>query len=369
MKKKLNKKTIVYYVLSFFNRLAHWIDLVIYYFICNWLYNAQFSGSKLGWLVYLPLIFQIYLCIKYEWLVLKSKNVCNFALDNGRVMGFCGKQGAGKSSFATYLSSFKRFSKVYSNTPIKIRQKYTCVLEKDILNLDKKVPDKSLIMLDEATLFYHNLKSQDNRNLSNELYAQEICSQCIRHFTDGNMFYIGTNLNRLPSVIRENVGVTNFMLGQGSKCISLLTGFAVVMIAKCFGYSFYNGLRFWDVQQFEKIPQDGYIFDLSNQDKDTDLTKYANLVRVYTFNNPNLFDYNDRFLAGVYQELEEHTDKYWESLDYNHDLLKQIGYGEIIEFFDAKQFKAKRRVSGSPIGRGSNNGLSAGKSKSASIQT
>lgn len=337
-KKNIENKTFWFYVLSFFNRFAHWFDLIVYFFACRYLYNAQFSDAKLGWLVFLPLIIQIYFCFKYEFLVIKSKMVCNYSLDNGRVMGFCGKQGAGKSSFATYLSSFRRFSNVYTNTPIKLKQKYTCILEKDILNLDSKVPDYSLILIDEATLFYHNLKSQDNKNLSNDLYAQEICSQCIRHFTDGNMFYIGTNINRLPAVIRENVGITNFMIGQGTKTISYVTGFVVKLIANIFGYKFYNGLRYWDVQQFEKIPQDGYIFDLSNQDKDTNVSKYANLIRVYCFNNPNLFDYNDRFLSGVYQELPLHINKHWKSLEYNHDLLKQIGYGEIITFFDKKKF-------------------------------
>lgn len=336
-KQKVEKKTVLFYILSFVNRLAHWCDLVLLYFLCDYMYNNQFADSELGWLIYLPLIFQVYWCFKYEFLVFKSRGVCNYMLDNGRVMGFSGKQGAGKSSFATFLSSFRRFNKVYSNAPLKLRQKYTNILEKDILCLDSQVDDYSLCWIDEAQLFYHNLKSQNNNKLSDELYAQEILTQCVRHFYDGNIFYIGTELNRLPQVIKDNVGVTNFMLGQGSKCISFITGNLVVLVARLFGFEFYNGLRYWDVQQFEKIPEKGYSFDLSTQEKNSDLKNYANLIRVYTFNDPNLFDYNDRFLAGVYKELPIHQDKKWQSLEFNRELLKQIGYGEIIDFFDKKK--------------------------------
>lgn len=330
------KNKFIYKFLAFLNRFAHWVDLVIYYFLTDWLYKAQFSTSQVGWLIYIPLIFQIYLCIKYEYKVLKSKSTCTDILINGRVMGFSGLQGQGKSSFATYLSTSKLFDKVYSNTPLKLRNKYTYMVEQDILNLDCKVDDKSLIFIDEATLFYNNRKTDKTRNLSDELYAQEIMTQCIRHFTDGNIFYISTDLSRLPSVIRENVGLVNYMLGQGNKTISYLTGTLVCGIANMLGYKMRNGLRYWDFQQFVKIPDPQYTFDLSRQTKDEDLTHYANLIRIYTFDNPNLFDYNDRFLAGVYAELPEHNDKQWESLDYNNDLLRQIGYGEIVDFFDNK---------------------------------
>lgn len=338
------KKGFLFKIFSFFNRFAHWFDLIIYYFLCNWLYNSQFFDNKWGWLVYIPLMFQIYLCIKYEFKVFRSKSTCLEILKNGRVMGFSGLQGQGKSSFATYLSSNKLFTKVYSNTPLKLRNKYTCMVEQDILTLDAKICDNSLIFLDEATLFFNNRKSDNKQKLSDELYAQEILTQCVRHFTDGNIFYISTDLSRLPSVIRENVGLVNFMLGQGNKTISFLTGFFVCSIAKLFGYELRNGLRFWDFQQFVKIPDSQYTFDLSRQTKDEDLSHYANLLRIYTFDNPNLFDYNDRFLSGVYQELPEHVDKVWSSLEYNKDLLKTIGYGEIVDFFENKKFCSKGKT-------------------------
>ena len=105
-------------------------------------------------------------------------------------MGFSGLQGNGKSSFAAYLSTNRLFKKVYSNTPLKLRGKYSYVVEQDILNLDTQVDDNSLIFIDEATLFYHNRKSDNKTKLADELYAQEILTQCVRHFTDGNIFYI-----------------------------------------------------------------------------------------------------------------------------------------------------------------------------------
>lgn len=340
------KKGFIYKVLGFLNRFAHWFDLIIYYFLCNWLFKTQFSSSGFGFLIFAPLVIQIYLCFKYEYKVFKSKNACTDILLNGRVMGFSGLQGQGKSSFATFLSSNKYFDKVYSNTPIKLRGKYTCMVEQDILNLDTQIDDKSLIILDEATLFYHNRKSDNKTKLADELYAQEIFTQCVRHFTDGNIFYISTDLSRLPAVIRENVGLVNFMLGQGNKTISFLTGFVACSLANLLGYEMRNGLRYWDFQQFVKIPDSQYTFDLSRQTKDEDLSNFANLVRVYTFDNPNLFDYNNRFLAGVYKELPKHIDKHWSSLEFDRKLLSDIGYGEIVSFFDKKKFKRKRKGDG-----------------------
>lgn len=336
--KGIKKENFLYYFFGFLTRFAHWFDLVVFYFLTDYIYKNQFANSKIGIICYIPLVIQLYFCFKYEYMVLQSKATCNTMLLNGRVMGFAGKQGAGKSSFATYLASFKRFSNVYTNTPVKIRKKYTAMLEEDIYLLNKKIPDYSLIMMDEATLFWHNILSTNKNKLSNELYAQEIMTQCVRHFFDGNIFYMSTDLNRLPPVIRENVGVVNFALQQGNKKISFICGPIFVALAKMFGYKFRNGLRYWDLQQFEKIPDRNYTFDLAQQEKDQNLSNYANLLRIYCFDNPNIFDYNDRFLAGVYQKLEQHQNQYWESLNFDEELLKKLGYGKLIEFFGKKYY-------------------------------
>lgn len=354
--KSIKRESFLYYFFGFCVRFSHWIDLVIYYFLCNYVYNAQFKTSSIGIIVYLPLFIQIYYCFKYEFMVIKSNQVCKSIINNGRVMGFGGKQGAGKSSFATYLASFKCFSNIYSNTPIKIRRKYTCMLENDILNLDTQIPDNSLCMMDEATLFWHNILSQQQGKLSKELYSQEIMTQCVRHFWDGNIFYMSTDLNRLPPVIRENVGIVNFALQQDNKTISYVSGVLFCSLAKFCGFEFHNGLRYWDMQQFEKIPDKQYTFDLAQQDKNQDLSKYANLIRIYCFDNPNRFSYNDRFLAGVYKELPLHENHYWTSLNFDKDLLKNLGYGKLIEFFDSKKYidlsrkdDIKISVAGSPV--------------------
>lgn len=335
--KKIFNKNLLFKIFAFLNRFAHWCDFVIFYFLTDWVYNTQFKENSLGWLCYIPLIFQLYLCIKYEWLVFKSRGICENILYNGRVMGFSGKQGCGKSSFACYLASFRRFSKVYSNIPLQIKNKFTRVLESDILLLNSKIEDNSLLFIDEATLFYHNLKTQNNNNLSDSLYSQEILTQLIRHFFDGNLFYISTDINRLPQVLKENIGLTNFMLRQDNKIVSYLTGNIVVLVGKLLGFNFKNGIRHWQFQQFEKIPDKNYTFDLANQESDTNLKNYANLIDVYAFNNPNLFNYDDRFMKGVYAELPKHIDNYWESLEFNGELLSQIGYGEIVNYFRKKK--------------------------------
>ena len=109
----------LYYFFGFCVRFSHWFDLVLYFFLCDWLYNSQFKNQSFGIAIYFILFLQIYYCVKYEYQVFKSKVVCKSIIRNGRVMGFGGKQGAGKSSFATYLASFKEFTNVYTNTPCK----------------------------------------------------------------------------------------------------------------------------------------------------------------------------------------------------------------------------------------------------------
>ena len=254
---------------SIINRFSHIIDIFVVYGLADWLYHRQLYAYKFGWLIYLFVALQIFWAIKYEWKVFKSKSIVDEILDNGRVLGFCGAQGRGKSSLSAFLGANKRFSNVYTNSPLKLNGKYTCMLEDDIIALDNKVPDYSLLSIDEATIFFHNLKANVTKNFDDKLYAQEIFTQCVRHFTDGNIFYISTNNERLPSVIRENVSMTILCVEQHNKRISFLTGTLCSIISMCCGWGIKNGMRCWTIQTFNKIPDSSYIFDLSNQDANT----------------------------------------------------------------------------------------------------
>ena len=137
-------------------------------------------------------------------------------------------------------------------------------------------------------------------------------------------------------MLRENIGLTNFMLGQGSVQLSFVVGPFLRFVGKLFKIRLYGSIRYWDVQQLERIPENGYTFDLSRQTKDTDTKNFANLIRFCCFSSSNRFDYDDRFLRGLYDKLDAHIDTFWKSLSYDEDGLKKLGYGEIIDFFETR---------------------------------
>lgn len=332
---KMNKfQRFVFRILSIINRFAHFLDIAVFYLLADWL-SPTLSNDIMKFAIYAIPIVQLVRAVKWEWRIQQSKVLIRDMCQNGRVMGFTGAQGRGKTSFMLYcLAVLKR--PVYSNFPCKIRNQFVHVLEKDILNLQTKIPDGSVTVIDEATLLYHNLMI-DTAKLSTEhksLFAQEVTQQLVRHFFDGNMFYSSVDITRLPQFMRENVGLTNLMLGQGNVRLSYFTGLVCTILGRFCGLIIDGSVRYWDVQQLERIPEKGYVFDLSNQDKDTDATKFANLIRFCGFNTAALFEYDDRFMRGVYAELPDHIDTFWQSLDFSPELLRRIGYGKILDFFD-----------------------------------
>ena len=143
-------------VLCFLNRISCYIDLVLWYFICDYISSTQFAGNPLGFLVYIPFVYQIIVIFKTEYKIFKSNVNIDFILDNGRVMAFSGAQGRGKSSICCYLASRKRFEKVYSNTPLLLRQKFTRILDNGILSLDERIDDYSLLVMEKYCSLIHN---------------------------------------------------------------------------------------------------------------------------------------------------------------------------------------------------------------------
>lgn len=322
-------------VLLFLSRYSHWLEIFLFYYIAQVIiesYNSQWS-----FLAYILPIFQVYRVIKYEFLVFRSKSIIKETATNKRVQGFGGSQGAGKTSFMLYSAYVIKPSNIYTNFPCKIRNKYVNMLDKKVLNLYERVPDYSLLCIDEATMLFHNLvgnvKQKENVE---EYYPQQLQQQIVRHCYDGQMFYSSVDLTRLPQMLKENIGLTNYMLGQGSVTLSFIVAPFLSFIGKMFGVEIYNSVRFWDVQQLERIPEQGYTFDLSTQEKDTNLKNYANLIRFYSFTGNNRFEYDDRFLRGIYSKLPEHLNKNWTSLDFDEKLLRKIGYGHILDFFNTR---------------------------------
>ena len=102
MIKSINK------VLCFINRISCYIDLILWYFICEYLSSTQFAGNPFAFLVYIPLVYQIIVIAKTEYKLFKSNVNVDYILDNGRVMAFSGAQGRGKSSLPTRHQTFFR---------------------------------------------------------------------------------------------------------------------------------------------------------------------------------------------------------------------------------------------------------------------
>ena len=326
-------------VLDNINRFSHWIDVVIFYFLADHLNNT--IQNTFIFLVWILPIWQIYRNIKWEWNIWKSRGIIKETAQNKRVQGFAGSQGAGKTSFMLYCSYVLKCP-VFSNFPAKVRGKYTNILDEKVLQMEERIPETSLLLIDEATMLFHNLVLDvRNDKTVSKLYAQQLQQQIVRHCYDGNMFYSSVDITRLPQMLKDNIGLTNYVLGQGNITLSLVTGTVLGAIGSFFGIKLYNSVRYWDIQQLEKIPEQGYTFDLSRQEKNTDTKNYANLIRFCSWTSKNRFEYDDRFLHGIYKQLPEHVLKEWQSLEFDANLLKQIGYGHILDFFANRVIKRK----------------------------
>ncbi len=322
--------------LRFCNRFAHLIDIPIVIWIAAYIYEHM--QNEFAFLIYLLPIWQIWQCVKWEIRVIRSNAIIRDTARNKRVQGFSGPQGSGKTSFMLHSLYVLHSKSIYTNFPCRIRGKYAKQLDENVLEAKQRITDGSILAIDEATLFYHNIMNAASASEENKvkLYSQQLHQQLLRHFYDGNMFYSSVDITRLPAMLRENIGMTNFMLGQGSVQLSYITGPLLKCIGRLFKIDLHGSIRYWDVQQLERIPENGYTFDLSTQEKDTNAKNFANLIRFCCFSSSNRFDYDDRFLRGLYAKLEEHIDTYWKSLSYDEKGLRKLGYGEIIDFFNAR---------------------------------
>lgn len=337
----------MFYFLGTINRFAHWLDLILVLVVCRYLFVNQFNSEVQGLLLFIVPCVLAWLCFKYELKVWKSKGVEADLLNNQRVILFEGGQGKGKSSFAYELLSNKLIEDKFTNSPVKINGKYTYKVSEKVLNLDEKINDYSAICLDEATLYFNNLATKKNNSsgLKVELYSQEVLTQLVRHFYDGWVFYMSVDCTRLPKVIEENASCRLLMLGVANKKISFLTSPLICALGKIFGIRFHNGLKVWKMQQFININCEKYNFDLSTQTLSQENNRFANLIEICAFDNPYKVTYNDRFMRGLYEQLPEHNAQRWDTFLFDRNMLKYIGYGEIVEFFDKKTLQVKNVLS------------------------
>ena len=335
---KIKNEKIKYLIdsaLRLLNRFAPYIELVAYYYLCNYIVKVQ-NGGWYNLLYIIPLVLT-YRLAKWEYKAFATKEIIRDTAVNKRVQGFCGFQGCGKTSFMLYNLYVLKAANVFTNFPCKIRNKFTNMLSNDILNMDKKIPENSAIAISEATLFYHNLlHNVKDIETAIDLYGQELHQQIIRHAYNGNMFYDSIDLTRMPQMLRENIGLTNYMLGQKSKTFSFILTPLIISFAKLFGIEIVGNMRIWELQQFEKIPDKQYTFDLSTQTKTTDTKHYANLLECCAWCDIKHFNYDDRFLKGLYDKLPNALQVKWDTLQFCDKDLRRIGYGFLIDFFEAK---------------------------------
>lgn len=340
--KNYNLKYAIETVLRLLNRIAPYIEIILEFYLISFVVQQH---KENGWfnLLYLIPILLAYRLLKWEYKAIATKTIIKDTAANKRVQGFCGFQGCGKTSFMLYNAYVLHAKDIYSNFPCRIRNHYSYMLDDKILNMDVKVQEKSVLMVSEATLFYHNLlHNTKDIEIAAQLYGQELHQQIVRHAYNGNIFYDSIDLNRMPQMLRENIGLTNYMLGQHSKTFSYVLTPLIISIGKLFGIEIIGNMRVWDLQQFEKIPDKQYTFDLSTQEKDTNLKNYANLLECCAWCDIRHFDYDDRFLKGLYDKLPPVAANMWKSLQFSDSDLRQIGYGFIIDFFDNKLLKAKQ---------------------------
>ncbi len=303
------------------------VDIIVGYVIYSAADNQVIQVLAGAYIIYI-----LYRFIKACFKVAGSKSkVLDYCLNN-RVIAIKGKQRCGKSSFVCYAASVIK-ERVYSNIPFKIKGKFTNKLTTDVLSCREAIPEYSTLVVDECNLFYHNLRT--NKSNSNDLiFGQAAFCQCVGHFTDGNVFYSATDVDRIPKEIRDNFSCHLQMLEQGTYEFSFIGSFLLRGIGKALGIKrIYTGVRIWHAQHYEKLSEEGYMYDLSNNEL-TDKFKFANLMEFACFQSFNSFEYDDRYMKSFYDKLPKHVSVKWEDFKINFADFKNLYDSEIVRFFE-----------------------------------
>lgn len=280
----------------------------------------------------------IYRAIVRLWKVHKSKLIIRGNAYNNRTTFFEGPNGRGKTSLMLYSASVLK-TKVLSNVPFKVNGDFVYKLDNQAINLQRAIPEGACVVMDEISLFYHNL---DKVNC----YDLELLLQLQRHFFDGNFYMASIKASRLPQQLREKTAICNYLLGQRTEYTSFVIGpilyFIFNKILRCKKINI--GFRVWTYQTFEDIDHENYNFDLSNESSQTDTQTrhFSNLVDIYAFNDVNTFEYNDRFMKYLYDMLPKTDLVKYESLDFDEKTLFNSGYGKIITYMINKLNNIKR---------------------------
>lgn len=325
--KRLDKRQIFSKVLSLLNVVTPLVDIYIFYSLYE---TMKTKGKTTQSYIFLILIgFVMFKWIKAIYLVVKSKIEAEQYLLNNRVVPICGKQRVGKSSIACYFSRIMNTS-VYSNIPLKIKGKFTKKLNTDILTCRKKVPENSLFLVDEASLFYNNIKTDQDEDL---VFGQAVLCQCVGHFFDGNILYVSVDTERLPKLLRDNYSCRLQVIESecykysfiGDKFLQILA--RVLLKEK----RVYSGLRVWKAQHYERVMSEQYISLLGQSEENN---QFSPVYTFASFQNFGFDTYDDRYMKAYYDELPQNLDTYWQSFYLKNEDFKNMYDSAVLKYLE-----------------------------------
>lgn len=315
-------------VLTFLNKITPLVDLLVLYELFKY-FNSH-ENEDYHFVAYLMLALIGYVLFRWGkafWLVSKSKREAYDYLLSNRVIPICGKQRVGKSSLASYFATVN-IGKVYSNIPLRIRGRFTNKLNSDMLTCRKRVEDGSMFIVDEASLFYNNVKSDD---VDSNIFGQAVLCQCVGHFFDGNILYVSVDTDRLPKPIRDCYSAQIQVVESVSYKYSFLGDILLHWLAKMLlrELRIFTGLRCWKAQHYEHIRQEQYISLLGDKSNE-----FAPLMTFASFQNFGLSTYDDRYMKAYYLDKPVATDDMWTSLILNKTDFEQLYDGAVIAYLN-----------------------------------
>ena len=313
---------------SFINKITPLVDLLLL-----WLVRKHYVASDERQdqvIALLLLVAMIYVC--YRWgkafyLVITSKSRAEEYLLSNRVIPICGKQRVGKSSLGSYFANVMSTS-VYSNIPLRVKGKMTKKLNSEILTCRNQIEDGSVLVVDEASLFYNNVKSDRE---DDNIFGQAVLCQCLGHFFDGNILYISVDVNRLPKPIRDNYSAKLQVVESQSYKYSLFGDILLSLFVKLVlkERRVFTGLRVWKAQHYEFICEEQYISLLGDKNNE-----FSPMLTFATFQNFGLSTYDDRYMRAYYQDKPVNKDEYWESLIINKQDFELLYDGAVIAYLN-----------------------------------
>lgn len=315
-------------VLSVFNRFTFFVDLVVFSLLISHLGKIE-DKSEVETVFYYGLIVTLIvyaiLYIRGIVIVIKSRIEREVYLLSNRVCAITGKQRVGKTSLGVYFSKYAK--KVYSNTPMRVKRKFTNKLTTDILTLKTRIEDESMLIIDEANLFYNNTMSHEDKLL----FGQALLCQCVGHFFDGNILYIATDVDRMPKIIRDEWSTKLQVLRSRSYHYSIFGDLLLKSI-----YAFVNGeplkftgIRIWEAQQYEKIYEEQYISLLGQKE---DENHFAPFYEFCAYQDIGSVEYDDRYMNAYYLERDLNVDETWKQLQLDREDFEKLYDGLLSKY-------------------------------------